>query len=227
MSLEQTHSMVPPPKELPSGADVPAVRLIATLGIAGALAGLMIVTVYQWAHPRILEHQAEVLRLAVLEVLADPLRTERFFLHEGGLLSEPPPGLDTLQVQRVFLGFDASGVPLGYAVTGFQPGFMDLVHVIFGYDPRTETVLGMKVLENKETPGLGDAIEKDEGFVAGFNGVLAPLVGVKPGAFGGAPREVAMISGATISSRTVINVINSRIMEVGPVLKAHLAGVGP
>ena len=31
-------------------------------------------------------------------------------------------------------------------------------------------VIGMKVLESKETPGLGDKIEKDSAFVAEFRG---------------------------------------------------------
>jgi Na+-translocating ferredoxin:NAD+ oxidoreductase subunit G len=227
MSHAHGHASSPPlAGRLAPPAEVRSGRLIVTLALAGALAGLMIVTVFQWAQPRILAHQAEVLRLAVIEVLAGPERTERYFVLDGRLAAEPPAGADTLRIQRVFLGFDAADAPIGFAVTGAAPGFMDLVHVIFGYDPRTRRVLGMKVLDNKETPGLGDAIEKDVGFVRGFAGVLAPLVGVKPGAFRGADHEIAMITGATISARTVITVINTRIEEVGPILEAHLTGGG-
>lgn len=211
---------------LPPRAEVPAWRLILTLAVAGALAGLMIVVVFQWAQPRIQTHQAEVLRGAVAEVLKDPERTERFFLYQGRLSAEPPPGTDTLKVERVFLGYDAAGAPVGFAATGAEPGFQDLVHVIFGYDPRSRRVLGMKVLDNKETPGLGDAIEKDEAFVGGFDGKVAPLVGVKPGTGRGGASEVDMITGATISARTVIRVINKRIEELHPLLEAHLEGGG-
>jgi Na+-translocating ferredoxin:NAD+ oxidoreductase subunit G len=206
--------------------ETPAWRLVLTLALAGALAGTLIVSVFQWAQPRILAHQAEVLRLAVAEVLAEPVRTERFFLHAGALTQEIPPG-DTIKMERVFLGFDAAGNPVGFAVRGAEPGFMDLVHVIFGYDPINRRVLGMKVLDNKETPGLGDAIEKDAGFVGSFAGVRAPLTPVKPSAFTGADHEVATITGATISARTVINVINNRIAAVGPLLEAHLLGGTP
>jgi Na+-translocating ferredoxin:NAD+ oxidoreductase subunit G len=207
------------------GGQVPAWRLIMTLALAGALAGLLIVTVFQWAQPRILAHQAEVLRAAVGEVLKGPERTERFFVHQDALVLEPPAGTDTLRIQRVFLGYDAAGAPIGFAISGAEPGFMDLVHVIFGYDPRTRRVLGMKVLDNKETPGLGDAIEKDQRFVSGFDGPLAPLIGVKPGA-SQAENEVDMITGATISARTVISVINNRIEALQPLLEAHLRGAG-
>jgi Na+-translocating ferredoxin:NAD+ oxidoreductase subunit G len=85
-------------------------------------------------------------------------------------------------------------------------------------------VLGMKVLDNKETPGLGDAIEKDQRFVSGFDGKLAPLQGVKPGAGRGSESEVDMITGATISARTVISVINNRVEKLHPILEAHLRG---
>jgi Na+-translocating ferredoxin:NAD+ oxidoreductase subunit G len=226
MSHAHGHA-APAPQSLPSRADVPAARLIVTLTAAGVLAGLVIVLVFQWAQPHILEYQAGVLRAAVAEVLKEPERTERYFIHQGALTTELPAGQDSLRLERVFLGFDAAGAPIGYAITGAQPGFMDLIHVIFGYDPRTGLVLGMKVLDNKETPGLGDAIEKNRSFVDGFVGVAGPLVGVKPGSFTGADHQVAMITGATISARAVIDAINARIEQVGPLLAEHVAGETP
>jgi len=72
-------------------------------------------------------------------------------------------------------------------------------------------VLGMKVLESKETPGLGDKIVKDSTFVSAFRGAGAPLVGVKAGQGSGAAGEVHMITGATISSQAVIDIINHRV----------------
>jgi Na+-translocating ferredoxin:NAD+ oxidoreductase subunit G len=216
-----------PTAQVPARPDVPPWRIVTTLAVAGALAGLLIVTVFQWAQPRIQAHQAEVLRGAVDEVLGGAERTERFFVHAGALHPEPPAVADTLQLERVFLGYDGSGAALGFAVSGAEPGFQDLVHVIFGYDPRQRRVLGMKVLDNRETPGLGDAIEKDRSFVGGFVGKIAPLLGVKPGAGRGGASEVDMITGATISARTVISVINNRIEKLHPLLEARLEGGAP
>jgi electron transport complex protein RnfG len=81
----------------------------------------------------------------------------------------------------------------------------------------------MKVLESKETPGLGDKIFKDMDFVTGFQGVETPIVGVKQGAATGAENEVDMITGATISSRTVIGIINHRVEALGTIMEAHAA----
>ncbi len=81
----------------------------------------------------------------------------------------------------------------------------------------------MKVLESKETPGLGDKIEKDSAFVLQFDGAVTPLLGVKPRDATGDLHEIDMITGATISSRVVIRIINNTIERLGPLLDAYAA----
>lgn len=205
-----------------SEKETPAPRLVATLAVAGALAGLLIVTTFQWAQPRIVEHQAAALRAAVEEVLSAPARVERLFVHGGRLVRELPAGTDSAGVERVFAGYDAAGKRVGFAVLGGEPGFQDVISVIFGYDPEGGRVLGMNVLDNKETPGLGDKIVKDSAFVDGFRGAAAPLVGVKAGRGSGAEDQVDLITGATISSRAVVEIINHRIEAVKPLLEGYL-----
>jgi electron transport complex protein RnfG len=72
----------------------------------------------------------------------------------------------------------------------------------------------MKVLESKETPGLGDKIEKDSTFIGEFLGVGTPLLAVKKGRESGVHEEVVMITGATISSKAIIQIINNRLEGV-------------
>jgi electron transport complex protein RnfG len=174
-------------------------RLVATLSGAGAFAGFLLVFVFQATQGTIAAHKEEMLKRAVLEVLKEPARFE---------------AIDVLG-ERVYAGYDAAGKRVGYAIVAAAPGFADTVRVIFGYDPVTRTLLGMKVLESKETPGLGDKIEK-EPFVREFEGAKTPLVGVKGG---GAGEGIDMITGATISSRTVIGIINRALERLGPALE--------
>lgn len=204
------------------GATVPvsppptsSLRLISTLAVAGAIAGFFIVLVHQWSQPKIEAYQAQVLRAAVTEVLNGPASTETFYFVDGAFTASPPPAADTAGADRLYVGYDAAGTPLGVALAAAEPGFQDVIRLIFGYDPGTETVLGMKVLESKETPGLGDKIEKDSSFVAEFAGVATPLVGVKPGAGSGGDDEIDMITGATISSEAIVDIINHRLEAVG------------
>jgi Na+-translocating ferredoxin:NAD+ oxidoreductase subunit G len=206
----------------PDVAEVPSWRLVATLALAGALAGVLIVGVFQWAEPQILEHRARVLATAADEVLAGPDQVLRLFVLPDGLAPDAPAGLDTARAEKVYMGFRA-GSPVGFAVVGQKPGFQDIVQVIFGYDPASNQVLGMRVLESKETPGLGDKIFKDLRFVGGFEGVLAPIRPVAEGAGSGAPNEAELITGATISARVVVEIINERVAALDDRLAAYLA----
>jgi Na+-translocating ferredoxin:NAD+ oxidoreductase subunit G len=206
----------------PAPVEVQPVRLILTLALAGALAGLLLVTVFQWAEPRIQAHQAAALRNAILEVLHGPDSYRTLYVVDGALTEALPAGADSLRMERVFLGFDDAGAPVGYAITGGEPGFQDIISIIFGYDAATGEVLAMKVLDHKETPGLGDKIEKDQGWLAAFHRTPLPLRGVKAGAGSGAAGEVDMITGVTISSRTIISTINNRVERLQPLLDAYV-----
>ena len=201
--------------------DVKSGKLVGTLAGFGAIAGLLIVLAFQWAQPRILADKAAVLQAAIGEVLGEPARIQSLFLVNGALTDTPPVGVDTTKIERVFVGFDAQGKRVGYAIIGEQPGFADVISLIFGYDPATKQLLGMKVLDNKETPGLGDKIVKDTAFVGEFTGAATPLKGVKHGAGQGGQEEIDMITGVTISSRTVISIINNKLKTMEPLLAQY------
>jgi len=203
---------------------ISAGRLIATLGGAGALAGALIVIAFTLTQPAIEAHRARVLDEAINEVLGGPARYDTLYVVDGAIRSEPPAGVDPKKLEHVYLGHAADGSPVGYAVVAQQAGFQDVVSLIFGYDPATKQLLGMKVLESKETPGLGDKIEKDAHFVKQFAGLVPPLEPVKAGAGKGDPSEVDLITGATISSRTVVRIINDALARLAPLLDA--AGTG-
>ncbi len=206
-----------------SVVEVPPWRLIVTLAFAGALAGLAIVLVFGWAEPRIEAHRAAALRAAIQEVLGSPERYETLFVVEDVLTAAIPAGVDSTGLDRIYAGYATDGSRMGFAIAGEQPGYQDIVGLIFGFDAESDELLGMKVLESKETPGLGDKIEKDSGFVSSFRGVVPPIEGVKAGDGSGGEHEVDMITGATISSRTVIEIINKRMESIGPMIEAFTA----
>lgn len=198
-------------------------RLLVTLGGAGALAGLLIVLAYSWTLPSIEAHRAEVLHSAIAEVLQQPARADTLFLYNGALVAAVPAGASTKDLERVYRGYAPDGHSVGYAITTSEAGFADQIGLIFGYDAGAKKLLGMKILSSKETPGLGDKIEKP-GFMGQFAGRIAPLLGVKGTAPAGNASAVVMITGATISSRTIIREINNAVARWQPLLDAqHLA----
>lgn len=226
MTQPATHHGGPQPPAPP--ADVPASRLLLTLAAAGAVAGFLIVVVYGWASPIIERNKARALQAAIQEVLQHPARYDTLYRVGSGLALALPPGTDPKSAERVYLGYDAAGRPVGYAIAAGEPGFQDVIELIFGYDPASGKLLGMKVLESKETPGLGDKIEKDSTFVRQFRAAVTPLVGVKPDRHTpGDAHQVDMITGATISSRAVIRIINHAVERWAPLLAAYQPGTTP
>jgi Na+-translocating ferredoxin:NAD+ oxidoreductase subunit G len=201
--------------------DVRSWRLVALMSTAGAVAGLLIVTAYQLTLPRIEHHKDEVMRAAVQEVLKAPHSFETLYLHGGRLVKALPTGTSAKGVERVYLGRDAAGRRVGFALSATENGFQDPVTVMFGYDAAAHQVIAMRVIASKETPGLGDRIEKDTAFVGGFVGASAPLAGVKKDRGRSGPHDVVLITGATISSRTVVRIINDAIVRWQPLLDAY------
>lgn len=193
-------------------------RLIATLAGAGALAGLLLVLTYQYTYPSVQAHRSEVLREAIAEVLKQPARADTLFLVDGALVATLPAGVDGTKTERIYRGYGEDGAPSGYAIGASEAGFADQVVVLFGYDAARRSVLGLKILSHKETPGLGDKIVKPD-FTSRFVGKIAPIVGVKDAAPG--PSNVAMITGATISSRTVIREMNNAVARWTPLIERY------
>ncbi|HEU5217475.1 MAG TPA: RnfABCDGE type electron transport complex subunit G [Gemmatimonadales bacterium] len=212
----------------PESAHAPAVssfRLLATLAIAGAAAGLLVVSVYRVTLPSIEKYAGQKVEAAVREVLKAPARWDTLYLVDGALVTHPPAGVDGRELARAFVGFNASGDRIGVAVTAQEPGFQEELLLMVGFDQETGALTGMKVLDQKETPGLGDKIERDSAFGGQFAGRATPLRGVKT-VSDDSPDQVQTITGATISSRAVIRIINTAVAKWRPLLAAYRQGGG-
>lgn len=200
--------------------EVSSLKLLATLAIAGAAAGLLVVAVYRATLPTIEKYEALKVQVAVREVLKAPARWDTLYLQNGTLTKSPKAGDDPKQLPKAYLGFDAGGRQIGVAVTAQEPGFQEEVLLMIGFEPASGTLIGFKVLEEKETPGLGDKIERDTAFTSQFAGRIAPLKGVKARNASDAG-QVQTITGATISSRAVIRIINHALERWQPLLAAR------
>jgi len=209
----------PSPQE-PAEKKVSTFRLVATLAVAGVLAGILLAIVNEHTKPIIDAYRAEQLRIAVYEVLPGAKRYSTFYLVDGQLNPTLPAGAKESEYKRIYAGYGEDGNPVGIAVSRGESGFQDIVLVILGFDPAKGTLTGMKVLESKETPGLGDKIFKDKAFVDQFfSGPELPLVPVKAGSGKGQPNEIDTITGATISSKTVTRIINDAVAEWMPLVE--------
>jgi len=183
-----------------------SLRLVLTLAIAGLVSGVAIIGIYESTLPTITANKARELREAVFKVLPGVSQMQALVYRDGDLVVVEKPDKDE---PVIYGGYDEPGKFVGYAMPAAGPGFQDTIAILYGYKPAEKIVVGMEVLESRETPGLGDKIYKDAVFVAGFSAlsVEPEIFAVKKGTKS-QPNEIDAITGATISSKAVVRIIN-------------------
>ena len=194
--------------------------LRAMVGI-GALCGLLIVLTYEGTLPRVERLRAEALQRAIFRVVPEITDTKAFTWENGEFVAA-----NEESNLVIYAGYDQLGTFQGLAIEASGQGYADIIRILYGYHPEKQAVVGFYVLESKETPGLGDKIEKDENFLANFilldvtltedlQGLVNEVIPVKSGEKEN-PWEVDGITGATISSRAIANIINESMQVWAP-----------
>jgi electron transport complex protein RnfG len=105
-----------------------------------------------------------------------------------------------------YKGTDKEGRPLGVAFKASGKGYSSVIETLVGMDTRGK-ITAIKVLSQNETPGLGMRVIEDN-FTGQFaNKDRQELSGVQA------------ITGATISSRAVIDSVEKRAQEIQSLLQ--------
>ena len=105
----------------------------------------------------------------------------------------------------------AQGKVIGWAFTTEGFGFADKIQLIVGVDAAFEKMAGFAVVSSYETPGFGDKI-KGEYFRDQFAGAPAANLNlIKGGDPAAIDSDIVAITGATVSSQAVVNIINRHI----------------
>ncbi len=196
----------------------------AIVGI-GAFCALVIVVVFQSTAARIRDNQERFLAAAIADVLPETRTTVAVGLAEDGRLV---PTTETLALP-VFLAYDEAEQLAGAVLTAMGMGYQDNIRVLYAYSFEQNAIVGFKILESKETPGLGDRVEIEPHFIANFEALDAslsvdgsalanPIVTVKQGEKTD-PWQIDGITGATITSEALGNILNNSASEWVPVLE--------
>ena len=198
--------------------------LMAMVGI-GIISAFLIVMSFELTLPRVQRLKAEALEKAIFEVLPGTVRTQAFGISANNQLIKIEKGNKT--ETTIYAGYDKDEKLVGYAIEAAGQGYADIIRIIYGYDPEQQKLIGFQVLESKETPGLGDKIGKDEGFLNNFKALdvsvskdgklINQVITVKNGKKQN-PWEIDGITGATISSRAIGNIVGTSTTEIVPVL---------
>ena len=121
--------------------------------------------------------------------------------------------VEEIKGKEYYLRYDHEGelTEVAFEISG--SGFQGPISAIISLKPDLETIIGLEVLDQQETPGLGARITEEE-FLKQFNEkVIRPELLVVTDA-GNAKNRVDAITGATRTSKAIQGIINDTVSEV-------------
>jgi len=115
---------------------------------------------------------------------------------------------------EVYRAMSEAGECVGWSFNAAGSGFADKIELVVAVDKDFEKLAGFDVLSSNETPGFGDKIKEDylrEQFVGAPAGELKF---VTTGDVREIDSEIVGITGATVSSEAVVEIINSFLTQI-------------
>ena len=184
------------------------IHMLVTLTIIGVISGGVLSGINSWAEPKIIANRNA--------------ETERaIFVVQNEATSYNKVEDVNFELYEVF---DDNSNSLGYALPYEGNGFQGKVRLIVGLNKDIEKLVGLKILEQVETPGLGTKVAETL-FTDQFkNLVVTPEIISVKGVEPQNPNEVQAITGATISSKAIVRIVNEGIKKLKTIEPAEQAG---
>ena len=176
-----------------------AIKMVLVLVVVGLVSGGALVSVYNYANPLIEKNKEKELREAIYKVLPEAV------------------SYNEIEKDSLYEGIGERGNVIGYAFIAEGNGYQGKIQIIAGIDTKLEKLKGIEVLESSETPGLGAEIT-NEPFKKQFRGLsVLPGITFTKGKIT-QNNEIQAITGATISTRSVVEILNKEIARIREVL---------
>jgi len=181
-----------------------SLRLIVVLTSVSLVSGFILAILNKYTAPRIELNQNKALSEAVGFVIPDKKTCD----------------VRVIEGLSFYIGKDAKGQIAGIAFVAEGDGFQSRLKIIVGMDARFEKIVKIKVLQQAETPGLGTKIDNDptnktnpRWFSEQFCDLAVgkDITYVKNQTADKGKSQIQAITGATISSKAVVDIINQAI----------------
>jgi electron transport complex protein RnfG len=172
-------------------------NMIIALTVIGLISGGVLAYVYQLTLPKIEQKRTEETNAAIYKVLPETKSYEK--VANADL--------------TYYKCFDNRKRMIGTAILCKGNGYQGAIKMMVGVNADFSRFTGMIVLEQVETPGLGAKISEAK-FQNQFKNLATkqPIEYVK-GAEPTKENEIQAITGATISSAAVVNIINKTVEQ--------------
>ena len=174
------------------------VQMLLVLTGIGIVAGGLLASVDSWADPLIAANKKAETEAAIFRVQSEGKSYEAL----------KNPGFEVYEVKN------ENAEELGYALVYEGNGFQGKIRLICGLSKDLEKILAVEILEQVETPGLGTKVTEAP-FLEQFKQLeTSPNVNWVKGVPPTKPNEIQAITGATISSKAVVAIINSGVEKM-------------
>jgi electron transport complex protein RnfG len=174
-----------------------SIKMILVLIIVGLVSSGLLVSVYNYASPLIEENEKKALKEAIYKLMPDAV-TYKEITKDGIVLYE---------------GINERDKVIGYAFKAKGNGYQGEIEIMAVIDTELKELKGIEILKSVETPGLGAKIREDP-FKKQFSrlSVLPKIAFTKDEVT--KENEVQAITGATISTRSVVAILNDEIVRI-------------
>ncbi|MDX2411569.1 MAG: electron transport complex subunit RsxG [Woeseiaceae bacterium] len=182
----------------------------ATLAVIAAICTTLVAATYQITRERIVANDKAMLEQALQPALAGVFYDGS--VSESRLMMLPPhdlPGSDAALIYRVY----AQDKPVAalFAVTA-RDGFSGVIRILVGVE-FDGTITGVRILQHRETPGLGDKIESTRSdWIFQFDGRSMGNPEVTGWAIHNDGGEFDQLTGASVTPRAVIGAIRDTLL---------------
>ncbi|MBW2984789.1 FMN-binding protein [Candidatus Woesearchaeota archaeon] len=172
-------------------------KLVLTLVVICVIAAAALSIVYKITYPKIRAEAVKEMRATLDRVLP-----------EATAFDEPGVPEEILEqkegVKAIFIGYNQNRDITGIAAVVEGAGYQDYIQLLVVVSADLKEIKSIEILDQKETPGLGSRITEKE-FLDQFKGELK--------------EEYDAITGATVSSTTIINLVNKAIEDLAKIIE--------
>jgi len=175
--------------------------LVLVLGVVFAL---LLAGTQSSLEAKIKENQERALNEAIAKVVPGTATTEKL----------------EIDGNDVYKCLNKAGELTGWAVDASGVGFIDKIQLVVGLPPKCNKILGIEVINDNETPGLGNKIRSSQSpWAEQFAGMsVASEIKVLKGGANSENNEIDAITGATWSSTYVTDIVNDVAARIRPKL---------
>ncbi|MFH1767546.1 MAG: FMN-binding protein [Candidatus Omnitrophota bacterium] len=178
-----------------------SLKIISVLTLICVLCAVCLSIVAGFAADKIERNQKEAVEQALFTIAPSADRIDPF----------------SIAKRQLYKLFDKEGILLGYGFLAGGQGYGGTIKIMAVMTPDLNNLLGMEVIESVETPGLGAKI-REISFKEQFKSLsLSPKIEYTKDKISSS-NQIRAITGATVSSKAVVNILNSEIEQLRKII---------